>query len=125
MSRWVIPFESAPALPLLILVTIFLLWCFTCVSAQQNPSTQERPRRAMPTENEPQDVIKIDTDLVPVDVIATDAKGRLVRSLTKDDFKLFEDNVERPIASFNVEKISGELRTVSFVFEIVDSGCRT
>src|SRR5262245_40856617 len=102
------------------------LWLLAPSAAlAQDPAQQERPRKVMPAETEPQDVLKIDTDLVPVDVIATDAKGRLVRSLTKDDFKLFEDNVERPIASFNVEKISGELRTVSFVFEIVDSGCRT
>jgi hypothetical protein len=31
----------------------------------------------MPSETEPQDVLKIDT-ICPVDVIATDAKGRLV-----------------------------------------------
>src|SRR5262245_28261341 len=125
MSRWVIPFESAPALPLLILVTIFLLWCFTCVSAQQNPSTQERPRRAMPAENEPQDVIKIDTDLVPLNVTVTDTKGRLVRDLKKEDFKLFEDGVERPISSFNVETIAGSPRPVAIVFAIDISGSMT
>jgi len=54
---------------------------------QTNPSTQERPRRALPTEPEPQDIIKVDTDLVPLDVVATDAKGRLARNLKKEDFK--------------------------------------
>ena len=49
--------------------------------AQTDASQQERPRRALPTENSPQDVIKIDTDLVPVDVTVTDAKRRLVRNL--------------------------------------------
>ena len=29
----------------------------------------------MPTDSEPQDVIKIDTDLVPVNVTVTDARG--------------------------------------------------
>jgi len=75
--------------------------------APTDASKQERPRRALPTENDPQDVIKIDTDLVPVDVTVTDTKGRLVRNLKKEDFKLFEDGIERPIASFNVEKIEG------------------
>ena len=125
MSRRVIPFESAPALSLLFLATIFLLSSFPRVNAQQNPSTQERPRRAMPAENEPQDVIKIDTDLVPVNVSVTDAKGRLIRDLKKEDFKLYEDGVERSIASFNVETIAGAPRPVAIIFAIDVSGSMT
>src|ERR1043166_7060493 len=78
--------------------------------AQTTPLTQERPRRALPTEPDPQDIIKVDTDLVPLDVVATDAKGRLVRNLKKEDFKLYEDGIERPIASFNIEQIEGAPR---------------
>src|SRR6266436_10062975 len=66
----------------------------------QDESKKERPRRVLPTETEPQDIIKIDTDLVPVDVTVTDAKGRLVRNLKREDFKLYEDGAERSIASF-------------------------
>jgi len=91
----------------------------------QGESTKERPRRVLPTETEPQDTIKIDTDLVPVDVTVTDAKGRLVRDLTKEDFKLFEDGVERPIASFSVEKIEGAPRPVAIVFALDLSGSMT
>lgn len=92
---------------------------------QDNPANKERPRRALPADNEPQDVIKVDTDLVPVDVTVTDAKGRLVRDLKKEDFRLFEDGVERPIASFNVEKIEGAPRPVAIVFAIDVSGSMT
>jgi VWFA-related protein len=91
----------------------------------QNESSKERPRRALPAETDPQDVIKIDTDLVPVDVTVTDAKGRLVRTLRKEDFKLYEDGVERPIASFNVEKIEGAPRPVAIVFALDLSGSMT
>ena len=93
--------------------------------AQDNPANKERSRRVLPAENEPQDVIKIDTDLVPVDVVVTDAKGRLVRDLKKEDFKLFEDGVERPIASFNVERIEGEPRPLAIVFALDLSGSMT
>ena len=58
---------------------------------QDDPAKKERPRRVLPAESEPQDILKIDTDLVPLDVTVTDAKGRLVRNLKKEDFKLFED----------------------------------
>ena len=111
-----------------------IIWCafalfavigWMSASAQEKPNPQERPRRALPTETEAQDVIKIDTDLVPVDVTVTDSKGRLVRNLTKEDFKLFEDGVQRPIASFNVEKIEGAPRPVAIVFAIDVSGSMT
>ena len=90
--------------------------------AQDDPAKKERPRRVLPAEAEPQDILKIDTDLVPLDVTVTDAKGRLVRNLKKDDFKLYEDGIERPIASFNVEKIEGAPRPAAIVFALDLSG---
>src|ERR1041384_5525700 len=116
------------------LISRVVSFVFACVAvvgvassavAQEKPANQERPRRALPAETEAQDVIKIDTDLVPVDVTVTDTKGRLVRNLTKEDFKLFEDGIERPIASFNVEKIEGAPRPVAIVFAIDVSGSMT
>jgi Ca-activated chloride channel family protein len=95
------------------------------IVAQDDPAKKERPRRVLPTESEPQDVIKIDTDLVPVDVTVTDAKGRLVRNLKKEDFKLYEDGIEQPIASLNVEKIEGSPRPVAIVFALDLSGSMT
>jgi Ca-activated chloride channel homolog len=90
--------------------------------AQDDPAKKERPRRVLPAETEPQDILKIDTDLVPLDVTVTDAKGRLVRNLKKEDFKLYEDGIERPIASFNVEKIEGAPRPAAIVFALDLSG---
>src|SRR5258708_27948304 len=92
------------------------------VHAQDDPAKKERPRRVLQTEAEPQEIIKIDTDLVPLDVTVTDAKGRLVRNLKKEDFKLFEDGIERPIASFNDEKIEGAPRPAAIVFALDLSG---
>jgi Ca-activated chloride channel homolog len=108
----------APAIALILSASVSAL-------AQVNPSKQERPRRALPTETEPQDVIKIDTDLVPIDVTVTDEKGQLVRNLKKEDFKLFEDGIERSISSFNVEKIEGAPRPVAIVFALDVSGSMT
>jgi Ca-activated chloride channel homolog len=110
---------------------IFLLALSSCMAlasltalAQTDPP-KERPRRVMPEDDQPQDVIKIDTDLVPVELVVTDAKGRLVRNLKKEDFKLFEDGSERPIASFNLEKISGAPRPLAIVFALDLSGSMT
>ena len=110
--------------PLLVLVLALIASVFTSAAAQ-GESNKERPRRVLPTETEPQDIIKIETDLVPVEVTVLDAKGRLVRNLKKADFKIYEDGAERPIASFNVEKIEGAPRPVAIVFALDLSGSMT
>ena len=48
-------------------------------------------------------VIKAETNLVLVDVIATDKKGNYIKDLEKKDFHVSEDGTEQPIASFSRE----------------------
>ncbi|MDX6577257.1 MAG: Ca-activated chloride channel [Blastocatellia bacterium] len=109
----------------LFVLALALTTSVSVAAVAQEPSTKERPRRVVPAETDPQDIIKIDTDLVPVDVTVLDSQGRLVRNLKKEDFKLFEDGAERPIASFNVEKIEGAPRPVAIVFALDLSGSMT
>src|SRR5436305_8627303 len=97
---------SAARISLFALTILLVLALHGTAGAQTDPAT-ERPRRALPADPEPQEIIKVDTDLVPIDIVATDARGRLVRNLRKEDFKLFEDGTQRPIDSFAVEKIEG------------------
>ena len=69
--------------------------------------------------------MRIDTDLIPVDVTVTNSKGETVRNLKQEDFKLYEDGVERPISFFNIEKKGGTLRPVAIVFALDISGSMT
>jgi Ca-activated chloride channel family protein len=96
-------------------------------SAAPSPQEQQRPRRALPpTDTDvPEEVLRIDTDLVTVDVTVTDAEGKPVRDLRSEDFKLYEDDVERPIAFYNVEQRSGQRRPVAIVFALDVSGSMT
>ncbi|HKR02671.1 MAG TPA: VWA domain-containing protein [Pyrinomonadaceae bacterium] len=91
------------------------------------PQEQQRPRRALPPpeQDEPDEVLRIDTDLVTVDVTVTDAQGQPVRGLRAEDFKLYDDNAERPIAFYNVERRSGKPRPVAIVFALDVSGSMT
>src|SRR5438132_9662509 len=118
-SRWLRQ-VCLPALAFFLIALVPFL-----AQAQQDAAQKQRPRRALPSESETQDVIKVDTDLVQLDVTVTDSKGRLVRNLKKENFKLFEDGIERPIASFNVEKIEGAPRPVAIVFALDLSGSMT
>ena len=109
---------------------VFLTLLSTTPSTTVSQETQEatRPRRATttpPTQEETDDVLRIDTDLVSVDVMVTDASGRPVRGLSAEQFKLFEDDVERPISFFNVQKRGGALRPISVVFALDVSGSMT
>jgi VWFA-related protein len=120
----------------------WLLLCaallFTCAlvaapsraRAQQPQPPQERPRRVLPPAETPQgetadEVVKIDTDLIMVDVAVTDAQGQPVRHLRPSDFKLYEDGIERPIAFFNVEKRDDASRPIALVFALDVSGSMT
>jgi Ca-activated chloride channel family protein len=71
------------------------------------------------------EVLKIDTDLVLVDVTVTDAEGNPVRGLRAEDFKLYEDGEEREVAFLNVERRGGGERPVAVVFAVDVSGSMT
>jgi Ca-activated chloride channel family protein len=70
-------------------------------------------------------VLRIDTDLVSVDVSAMNAEGRPVRNLRQEDFKLYSDGVEQPISFFQLEQRQGELRPLAIVFALDVSGSMT
>jgi Ca-activated chloride channel family protein len=87
------------------------------------PRVQTAPARPAP--DAPDETLRIDTDLVLVDVTVTDADGRPVRDLHEQDFKLYEDAVERPISFFNVERKGGAARPIAVVFAVDVSGSMT
>jgi VWFA-related protein len=92
--------------------------------APQNPEAKQRPTPT-PEEIGDDDVLKIDTDLVLVDVAVTDATGHAVRGLKPEDFKLYEDGEERAVAFLNVERRAGAERPVAVVFAVDVSGSMT
>ena len=71
------------------------------------------------------DVMRVDVDLVPVDVTVTDRGGRPVRNLHPEDFKLYEDGTERPVAFFHIETRGAAPRPVAIVFALDVSGSMT
>ncbi|HEX3558512.1 MAG TPA: VWA domain-containing protein [Pyrinomonadaceae bacterium] len=94
--------------------------------AQQQQGGGTRQRGEKPPEIiDDEDVLKIDTDLVLVDVSVTDAEGRPVRGLRPEDFKLYEDGEERAVAFLNVERREGAERPVAVVFAVDVSGSMT
>lgn len=70
------------------------------------------------------DVIRIDTELVPFEVTVTDQFDKPVRGLQMKDFKLYEDGTERSIEFFEpIKKDTG--RPLAIVFALDVSGSVT
>jgi len=85
---------------------------------QKKKSTQ---RQEAPSAGQPQDAggesIKIQTEMVQLDVKVTDQTGRSAPGLTKDDFAVYEDKVGQ-----NIESVSSEEAPVSMGLVIDTSG---
>ena len=70
---------------------------------QPKPSTalkQDKP----PAQQDQDDVIKVSTDLVVVNVTVLDKAGKFVTHLKRTDFHVFEDGVEQKLSSFSAEE---------------------
>ena len=114
--------------PLQLLSLIIVMGAGTLLPAQTQQTDQkaQRPRQVFPREEQdPDEVLKIDTDLVSLDVVATDLDGRPIKHLKQSDFKLFVDNVEQPLSFFQVERRTGDPRPLAVVFAIDISGSMT
>jgi len=122
MPKRAAAFIAHLSLPLLLLIAL----AAPSVPQSQDPATQtQRPRKVLPKEQEPEDVLRFDTDLVSVDVTAMDATGQPIRNLRQEDFKVFSDDVEQPISFFQIEKRQGEARPLAIVFALDVSGSMT
>ncbi|HEX8138738.1 MAG TPA: VWA domain-containing protein [Pyrinomonadaceae bacterium] len=64
--------------------------------AQQPPASRQTP-----TEQTGDDVVKITTNLVQVDAIVTDRKGKVVTDLSPSEFQIFEDGRPQQITNFS------------------------
>ncbi|MBD0370828.1 MAG: VWA domain-containing protein [Pyrinomonadaceae bacterium] len=87
--------KHAPARKALVLFSLLtaLLFC----SLLLNPSKAQQ-------QSDDDDVMRVNTDLVVLNVTVADANGKYAHGLKKTDFKLFEDGKEQTIASFSAEE---------------------
>jgi len=119
-----LPFLQREKRQIVCALFFLLLFAFApTTSAQQTPSPAP-PRQTAPPNNiiDDDDVVRVDTDLVHVDVSVTDAAGQPVRNLRPQDFKLYEDGAERPVSFFGVERRSGAERPIAVVLALDVSG---
>ena len=96
-------------------------WGATTTTALAQDGARQKPGEIIDDD----EVLKIDTDLVLVEVNVTDAEGKPSRGLRPEDFKLYMDGDERPVAFLQVERRAGSERPVAVVFAVDVSGSMT
>jgi Ca-activated chloride channel family protein len=107
-------------LPIVLLLSLSL--CAANNFAQNKGPRQIEARLTESPKRPIDDIVRIDTDLLTVDVRVTDRDGRPVRNLKPEHFKLYEDSSERPISFFQVERENGDQQPVAVVFALDISG---
>ena len=117
---------SSKLIALLFVVIVLGATTLPSSLAQESNPKAQRPRQVFPEgEQQSDEIIKVDTDLVSLDVVASDFEGRPIRNLRQEDFKLYVDGVEQPLAFFQIERRSGEPRPLAVVFALDISGSMT
>jgi len=69
-------------------------------SATPSPQSRQQPQTRAGEEVDENDVVRIETQLVSVPAVVTDASGRPVTGLRADNFQIYEDGRPQKIANF-------------------------
>ena len=82
----------------------FIATCLILVFAFHSKVLSQSPPSANQTDQDQDDVLRINTDLVVLNVTVLDADGKFVSGLGRNDFKVLEDRAEQSILSFSAEE---------------------
>lgn len=85
------------------LAAAFVLFASGVLRAQDRVSISPRTRPSLPAASAKAVNLRYDVRLVQIPVTVTDLRGLPKTDLSRDAFRVFEDDVERPISSFIVD----------------------
>ncbi|HEX8720939.1 MAG TPA: VWA domain-containing protein [Pyrinomonadaceae bacterium] len=86
-----------------------VLLCLPLLYAAAAPAQQPPPQQPAPDrkDDEPEEVIRLETDLIQVRAVVTDRKGQPVDGLTREDFEVLEDGKPQQVSFFDVVRAPG------------------
>ncbi len=89
------------------LTSLLVLACFSVEVLAQRPATSTPSPAPAEQEEEidPDDVISVNTAEVLLPVTVRDSSGALVTSLTRNDFRVFEDGLEQPLSELSLRQV--------------------
>src|SRR5688572_22279489 len=77
-----------------------------CFAQTPNPTASPTPKQGEPDE----DIVKISTTLIQIDVTVTDKKGNLVTDLKPEDFEIYENKQKQDITNFSFVSAAPETK---------------
>src|ERR1700693_3803862 len=89
----------------LLAATALLAILFVCNLRAQQPVPPPPPSQTPAQTANQETRIRINTEIVLVNVIARDKHGNLIRDLKKEDFTVLEDGQRQQLASFDFENV--------------------
>lgn len=93
-----------------------LLWLtppkFYSVHSQEQKEQKEPKEKDQKRQDEP--LLRIETELVQIDIVVTDKDGKLVRDLKREDFELYEDGKKQEITHFAIGTSAQPARWLAF-----------
>jgi VWFA-related protein len=90
-----------PGCFVLLTIALVQLSAGTPQQGSGTPGQEQSPQSALQDTQQPR--IRISVNQVVVPVIVKDGRGQMVPGLSKEDFRVLEDNVEQQIAAFSAE----------------------
>jgi len=87
------------------LIALLLLSPASWMRAQSQQRAEQNPPRQGEQEVDEGDVISVSTDEVLLPVTVRDRMGRLVTTLVRDDFRVFEDGREQPLSDLALRQV--------------------
>lgn len=88
-----------------LLLPVALLLLFLLSPAQSQQPSQQNQQRQDEQEVDEGDVISVSTDEVLLPVTVRDRSGRLINTLTREDFHVFEDGREQPLSDLALRQV--------------------
>jgi VWFA-related protein len=82
------------------LAALLCLAAFFSTTSAQQPQPQQQPAPSQTPQQQPDDVIRINTELIQTDVTVLDKQGRFVDNLRREQFELLIDGKPQPITFF-------------------------
>src|SRR2546427_1812068 len=80
--------------------------------------------RAEPSQSASSNTLRVDVELITVEVIAQDKKGKPIQTMKKEDFRLLEDGKQQQIVTFDPVTDGGEQPVPTSLSDVDDQGRR-
>jgi len=101
------PFPTKPFIRMVLFIAALIIPAAFSISNRasvESTIAQDPQPQASPTPAEQDDVVRVSTDLVVVNVTVLDKNGKFVPGLKRADFQIFEDGAPQRISTFSAEE---------------------